>query len=296
MKLTSIFCIFAISGAVAQEGLKVEESDAAVQIRLGQVVLGSYQIKSEIIKRPGFINVRSTNGTVITRPFPVQESAKSGGDHPDMHPGIWLGFGDINGVDFWRNKGRVEHVKFTRKPSSEDGIVRFAVLNRYLAPDGKEVCQQTMEAVIRNHPQGWRMTLETELWSNQGQLSLGAQEEMGLGVRMAGALNEKSGGMVRNSLGDRGAKAAWGKVADWWDYSGPRGETGVLVAPSPANTPKSWGHTRDYGVMVINPTPREPPGNQTVIPQGQHLKLSYEILIHDETGFSAASAAAALGR
>ena len=28
-------------------------------------------------------------------------------DHPTMHPGLWLAFGDINGADFWRNKGRV---------------------------------------------------------------------------------------------------------------------------------------------------------------------------------------------
>ncbi|MDZ4288571.1 MAG: DUF6807 family protein [Prosthecobacter sp.] len=301
MRLLAKHCLYlciaactALSARAADtgKGLTFAADGNQLQIRLGEVMLAAYLMKSEIIQRPGFINIRTPKDTVVTRPFPVQEDAKNGGDHPDMHPGIWFGFGDINSTDFWRNKGRVEHVQFIQEPIVENGVARFAVLNRYLSPEGAEACQQTMQAVIRQHPQGWRLTLETELGSDAHDVSLGAQEEMGLGVRMAGTLNEKAGGVVTNSVGDRGAKNAWGKVADWWDYSGPGGTVGVLVVPSPANALKCWGHTRDYGVMGVNPTPRDPPKTRTAIPQGQRLKLKFEVLIHETADTFAAGAAA----
>lgn len=287
-------CTLESTGAADSGGeLSFAAEPHQLHLRLGEVTLATYFMKSDIIKRPGFTNLRTPNGTVVTRPFPVQEDPKLGGDHADMHPGLWFGFGDINGTDFWRNKGRVEHVKFTQEPRIENGTARFAVENRYLSPEGMEVCRQTMQAIIRRHPAGWRVTLGTELWSDSQDVSFGAQEEMGLGVRMAGSLNEKAGGLVTNSLGDQGAKAAWGKNAAWWDYSGAG--AGVLVAPAPGNPLQCWGHTRDYGVLVANFTPREPRGTRTMLLKGQRLKLQYEVLIH-ETGprFSAVAAAAEL--
>ncbi len=221
--------------AAAPAGLGIATEGDELHIKLGRVTLATYLMKSDIIKRPGFINLRTTKGTVVSRPFPVQEDPKAGGDHADMHPGLWLGFGDVSGTDFWRNKGTIQHVKFTKKPTIENGVARFTALNRLVSPEGAEVAQQTLKVAIRQHPQGWRITLETELGSDANEVSLGAQEEMGLGVRLAGNLIEKAGGLVVNSLGDRGAKTAWGKEAAWWDYSGPGGTVGVLVVPSPGN-------------------------------------------------------------
>lgn len=37
-------------------------------------------------------------------------------DHQRQHPGLWMGFGDLNGIDFWRNEGTIQHVRFGRKP------------------------------------------------------------------------------------------------------------------------------------------------------------------------------------
>ena len=33
-------------------------------------------------------------------------------NHDTMHPGLWLAFGDISGTGCWRNKGRIQHVRF----------------------------------------------------------------------------------------------------------------------------------------------------------------------------------------
>lgn len=265
---------------VAKLGFETEGD--LLHIRLGQVRLASYMMKSGLIRRPAFINLRTVRGVEVTRPFPVREKdPKKGGDHPDMHPGVWLGFGDVNGTDFWRNQGAVEHVKFLQKPGIENGVAGFTTLNRFVTAEGVELGHQILKAVIRPQAEGWRLSLETTLDGGEGELSLGAQEEMGLGVRMAGPWIEKSGGLVISSLGDRGARAAWGKEAAWWDYSGPGGGPGALLAPAPTNPLTCWGHTRDYGVMVANITPRDPPKNRTSIPAGKPLRLRFELLIHD---------------
>jgi len=50
------------------------------------------------------------------RPHHPPRAGKDSTDHDRMHPGIWLGFGDVSGVDFWRNRGRMEHVRFAEPP------------------------------------------------------------------------------------------------------------------------------------------------------------------------------------
>jgi hypothetical protein len=264
-----------------------------LDLRCGETTLATWFSKSDLIKRPFFAQVRSLSGAAMTRPYPANGDKQTGGDHHDMHPGIWLGFGDINGTDFWRNQGRIEQVKFTEEPTVQDNVASFTVLNRLLDPKGDEVCKQTLSVAMQLHPQGWVIHLDTELWSHAHDLTLGPQEEMGLGIRVASDMIEKAGGVVRNSLGDVTAKSAWGKQADWWDYSGK--DRGILALASPSNALKCWGHTRDYGVMVINPSLREPKDARITIPKSERVKLSFEVLIHEgAAAFDAAAAAKTL--
>lgn len=262
------------------EIIKFVEEDGQLHIRLGEINLATYLMKSDIIKRPCFINLHTAKGKVATRPFPVQEDPKNGGDHPDMHPGLWLGFGDINGVDFWRNKGRVEHVRFRQKPVVDIGVGNFEVENRFVAPDGREVCRQVLHVEIRPHQRGWSMLLHSMMWSLDHELILGAQEEMGLGVRVAAHLAEKGGGHVWNSLEDTAAKDAWGKEAAWWECGDAKG-AGIMITPVDEHTPKCWGHTRDYGLVVANPIPRAPDASRVRLAAKEIFSLGFMVLIHE---------------
>lgn len=280
-----------VKPAAASDEWKFRLQNGVLYLDAGSVTLAAYHTRSDLIKRPFFANVRSLTGREMTRPFPVQLDPKNGGDHPDMHPGIWLGFGDLNGTDFWRNKGRIEHLSFTSKAQVKDGVASFTALNRFMQSDDQELGRQILRAQMQKHPSGWWLSLETELWSDTQELKLGPQEEMGLGIRLAPDLIEKAGGLVRNSLGDQGAKAAWGKPALWWDYS--KDNTGILAMAHPSNPIPCWGHTRDYGVMVVNPTIRDKDKTPVVVKQGDHLKLRFEVLVHDSTAPFVADAVAA---
>lgn len=258
-----------------------------------------YVISDAQVLRPHFQNVRTPHGVQVTRTHPP--TADEPGDHATMHPGVWLAFGDINGEDFWRNKGRIEHVAFTTEPTVSAGRLTFATRNRLVARDGITIATQNSHFVIaRRGDNAFVLTWEAELRGEGRELVFGDQEEMGFGVRLASSLTEKSGGLVVNSDGLSGAKAVWGRTAAWAAYSREKDgrRQGIAIFPSPSNPNPSWWHSRDYGVIVANGFGKRallPAANgKLIVPRGETLKLRYDLLLFDTPAatpidFSAAS-------
>src|SRR5207248_1662398 len=109
-------------------------------------------------------------------------------DHGDMHPGLWMAFSDLGGHDFWRNKGpRVEQEKLT---ILGDGM--FEVVNKYVDGD-KLIARETNHFLFTPRPQGYLITWDTLLDAQSDNVSLGSDEEMGLGVRVATPITVKRG-------------------------------------------------------------------------------------------------------
>jgi hypothetical protein len=232
--------------------------------------------------------LKSLDGQALTRHHPASGDKANGGDHADMHPGLWLAYADIEGVDFWRNQGTVEHVESLNSPTIREESARLTVRNRFLNIEGKPVCEQTVQYTIAldhdnpsaaaenlKNKRSWWMGIESSIVSEAGQLSFGNQEEMGLGLRVAADITEKATGRVTSNLGAQSAKEAWGKVAQWWSYG--NADKGIFVSPRSSNKVASWGHTRDYGLLVVNPTC--PPSEQStlVIKPGEALLMNYDL-------------------
>ena len=106
---------------------------------------------------------------------------------------------------------------------------------------------------------------------------------------MESKLNVRGGvGTILNDSGDRNGAAAWGKEAAWVDYFGTLAgrDVGIMVVPGPDNARRCWTHTRDYGLVAVNPFPKQPkerrePYVKTVVKKGEPYRLSYGLLIHD---------------
>jgi hypothetical protein len=261
------------------------KSDRLAIAQAGKLV-AEYVFSDPKILRPYFQSVRAPSGVQITRNNPPIEGDAT--DHATMHPGIWLGFGDISGQDFWRNKGRIEHVRFVQPPEVRAGVLTFATANRLLAQDGSSLGRQESRFAVRlSGEAAYLLTWETELRGDGRELVFGDQEEMGLGVRVATPLTEKAGGLVVNSDGARGARAAWGKPAAWAVYSRELDGRirGAAVFPAQSNPTPTWWHSRDYGVFVANGFGQRvlPPaaGGKLVIKPGELLRLRYGILVFD---------------
>src|SRR5262249_7728808 len=109
--------------------ISVMEHPGSLEIEVGGKVFTTYVYRDDKILRPYFANVHAPNGMQVTRNHPPKPGDPT--DPAELHPGIFLAFGDISRADFWRNKARVEHVEFIQPPAATDGDLTFTVRNQY---------------------------------------------------------------------------------------------------------------------------------------------------------------------
>ena len=247
--------------------------------------LGEYVWGDTAIRRPFFANFHGLTGTKITRNHPPLATDSS--DHGTVHPGIWLGFGQISGVDFWRNQGRIQHVKFLAPPTATEDRITFATDSDMLKPDGKRMGTMVNRCTISRRPAGWLLVWDATFTATEQDLVFGDQEEMGFGARIASECTEQKGGTLVSSHGVKSAKETWGKPAAWCDYSGTKDgqRIGITLLAGSKNLRESWWHNRDYGVFVANAFGRAAmkQGAASTVPvkQGESLRIVYGAMLHD---------------
>ena len=269
-----------------RKGFSFRDNADSISIHFGRQRIASYLKDHPRLTRRALVNVTTPGGIPITRRFPPQQ----GEDHPMMHPGIWMSFGDLDGNDYWRLKARVVFDGFVEPPSGTQKIGRFAVRNNYLSEDEQRVvCVEQTMYEFQKVPQGIMVRLDATYQSNEQDFYFGDQEESGLAVRVPSPIRVNGGnGTILNSRGQKNEKEIWGNQARWFDYSGTIDgrHVGLLVVPSPDNVRPSWLHSRDYGVVVANPFPKQPkerkePYVRTFVKAGETFRLSYIVLIHE---------------
>ena len=256
--------------------------------------LAEYVFRDPKVLRPYFANLHGWNGMKISRNHPPI-AGKDATDHDTMHPGLWLGFGDISGVDFWRNRGRIQHANFLAPPTATLDTIRFATESRLLTPDGQPMGTMVNRFVLSQRPAGWLLVWDATVTATERDLIFGDQEEMGFGARLATGLIETKGGQLLNSDGQKSAKGTWGKPAAWCDYSGTQDgrRIGITLMPAPSNFRTSWWHNRDYGVFVANPFGRaamhQGTTSSVTVKKDQALRLVFGAVLHDSNTYDPAS-------
>lgn len=247
--------------------------------------VATYVYADKNIPRPYFAHVKSPGGIQVTRNHPPIAGMDSN-DHKTMHPGIWMAFGDLDGEDFWRNKGRVVHEAFVIEPTGGPGKGTFAARNRYERVGGAPVCHEECRITFLVRPEGYLLLWESTFFADR-EFYFGDQEEMGLAFRVTTPITVENGGTMRDCQGRKNGKGIWGKPADWCDYRGTVDgrEVGMTLMCHPKNFRPSWMHARDYGLIAANPfgrkafTGREP--SKVVVTPGTRFRLRYGVLIHD---------------
>lgn len=276
--------LYAAAAFADQPAIAFKPVEDGLEIVVGDDVLATYIYRDDAIFRPYFTNVHAPGGVRVTRHHPPRTGIDST-DHATMHPGIWLAFGDVSGHDFWRNKARVEHVRFVESPQGGKGEGSFSVENRYIA-DGNTICTEICRHRFVASGGTCLLTYESE-FTGEEEFYFGDQEELGLGVRVRNELRVKGGeGRIQNADGLVDEANVWGKQSDWCDYSGTVDgrRLGLLLMPSPQNFRQSWCHARDYGFMAANPFGRNAftRGEKSRVPvePGETFRLRYGVLVY----------------
>lgn len=233
--------------------------------------------------------LRAASGLAITRGYPVEKIEGESQDHI-WHHGLWYAHGDLNGVDFWRDKGPQTTGRIVIE--GEPKTTRNAVSGRFrlVAPGGKVVA--TMEQAFRFRAEGDLRIVDARITvhaSKEAPLKFGDTEEGALGIRFRDEFREDRGAAITNSEGLKGTKQVWGKRAAWVDYTTTvNGEkVGAMILDHPANPkhPAFW-HARNYGLCAVNPfgehdfmKDKTRDGSLTV-PAGASVVFRYRVAIH----------------
>jgi hypothetical protein len=205
-------------------------------------------------------------------------------DHPH-HKGVWLSIDEVNGIEFWAEKGMIRN---TGLEASEqpDGSAQLQLTNHWIG-EGNEplVLEHTTLTVYPNR----LVAYDIEFEAADKPVTFGDTKEGLFAIRLPNSMREFiSQAPVVNNEGVAGTAELWGKPAPWIDYTGPiAGQTyGVTLMDDPDNFRPSRYHVRDYGLFAINPfgenaytggTEEEKP---VTLQPGEKLKLRYGLYVH----------------
>ena len=138
---------------------------------------------------------------------------------------------------------------------------------------------------------------EITFMAKYGDATLGDMKDAGFSVRIptSMAVSSKQGGTILNSRGHKDGDA-WGKRAEWVDYSGTvEGEElgiAILNHPKSLRHPTPW-HVRTYGLFTANPFGFRSLNRKSAEDGAVHLKLGEKLVLRHRIVFHVGDAAAA---
>ena len=241
--------------------------------------------------KPFLHPLRTADGLVVSRGYPLEKIEGESNDHI-WHRGIWWAHGDVNGADFWRERGRDKTgrlvVKGAPKLDAPSGALSATL--EMLTPEGKVLGSVSQAIRFTRVEANAIIDVTVAVLADRGiALKLGDTEEGALGIRLADAFREDRGATLVNSDGLTGAKNIWGKRARWVDYSTTlQGQqAGVAAFDHPSNPQHpTWWHARGYALNAANPfgerdfTRDKSRDGSVTVPSGGRLEFRYRVVIH----------------
>ena len=230
--------------------------------------------------KPFLHPLRTADGVIVTRAYPMEDVAGESKDHPH-HRGLWFSHGDVNGIDFWANEPAQEptsgkgHIALRGIPSMEveendaaggsaaAGQGKLRILFDWKTRDGTVLLREDRTMVFHAGSTNRIVDFDLRLTARAEQVTLGDTKEGTFALRVATPLEEsrqsargvRRTGTILTADGRVGEQQVWGTRSPWVDYSGviEGKRIGIAVFDHPENPrhPTYW-HVRSYGLFAAN--------------------------------------------
>jgi hypothetical protein len=289
--LTLVALVLALSAQAqkSEKGVRVVPNEASrrVDVFVDGQPFTSY-IWPESLMKPVLYPLHAADGTLVTRGFPLDPRAGERVDHPHQ-VGLWLSYGDINGIDFWNNStARTAEEKTHMGTTVQRRIVstrngkdsgELEVETEWLGPDGKSILSEHTRFIF-HAATGLRAVDRITTLTASGQRVVFKDSKEGLfGLRVRRELEQPSTeslvftddqgrptavpkmdntgvtGLYRNSEGKTGDDV-WGTRGRWAILTGTVAQKPITIAildhPKNAGAPTYW-MARGYGLFAANP-------------------------------------------
>lgn len=283
-------------------------------------------IYPDVLMKPVLYPLRTSQGTLVTRGWPIDPRPGERVDHPH-HVGLWFNYGDVNGLDFWNNStaiaadkksgyGTIKH-RAVRKMTNGNNSAELEVTMDWQKPDGTKLLSEETKFIFSGT--GTMRTIEriTTLRALGEEVVFKDNKEGLIGIRVARELehpskkaevftdaggkttnvaklnNEGVTGRYRSSEGKEGDDV-WGTRGNWVNLNSNIGgePVSLVIIDHPKNVgyPTYW-HARGYGLFAANPLgQKEMSAGKDILnfklPAGQSVTFRYKVLIHSGSNLS----------
>lgn len=276
--------------------------------------------------KPILYPIHTKSGKTVTRGFPFSPRPNERIDHPH-HAGLWLNYGDVNGLDFWNNSyaipdsekgkyGAIVHQEILDIDEGE-GLLRVRALWR--SPDDADLLEETTQFIFSEVGNTWLIDRTTTLKSftkvsfkdnKEGMIGIRVARELELPTEVAAVYTDAEGNMTEvkalNNDGVRGnyfgsegltGNDVWGTRNKWVKLESLiEGDTvSVTIMDHQKNIgyPTYW-HARDYGLFAANPLGQAvfSQGKESlnlVMNKGDVITFKYRIMVHNGSALSHAA-------
>ena len=280
-------CIFALCSLRAQ--VVVTKVDGHLHVEVGRKPFTDFYYGPDAPK-PYLHPLRSASGKIVTRGFPM-ETIPGESTTDQHHRGVWFGYKDVDGYDFWQNEFSYQNKNAGKVVARSVDMIENGIRGTFawLAPSGEAMLEESRSMIFSGDAKLRVVDVEIELKALV-DTTFGDSKDGAFSIRLAEPLTEKNSGVIVNSEGGRGMDQTWGKPASWVDYSGELSGEKIGVAllehPTSFHHPSRW-HVRDYGLLAINPFGSSAFDKQVAVSKfslaaGKSIRLRYRIVVHSE--------------
>lgn len=285
----NLLILTSVRAQTAKQGVRVVPNEAArrVDVLIDGQPFTSY-IWPESLMKPVLYPLHAADGTLVTRGFPLDPRAGERVDHPHQ-VGLWLSYGDINGIDFWNNStARTAEEKAHMGTTVQRRIVstkngrdsgELVVETDWLGPDKKTLLHEQTRFVFHTGPGLRAIDRITTLTALDQRVVFRDSKEGLFGLRVRRELEQPSTeslvftddqgrptsvpkmdntgvtGLYRSSEGKTGDDV-WGTRGRWAILAGTVAEKPITIAildhAKNAGAPTYW-MARGYGLFAANP-------------------------------------------
>ncbi len=316
--LFSVFT-FIISAACFAGNQKVEfkndESNKKVEVYIDGKFFTAF-IYPDDMEKQTLYPILSASGKTITRGYPMNPRPFERTDHPH-HVGLWLNFGDVNGLDFWNNsfaikpedKPKYGSIKFKKIVSENPKKGELVTSSEWVDNDGNVLLNEETTFIFSGD-ENLRTIERTSKLTAVKEVTFNGNKEGLIGMRLDRAFEEPSNkpekfldangivtevplmnnegvnGVYRNADGVKGGDV-WGKRSPWVALRADKeGEIITIVIIDNKNNVNypAWSHARGYGLFATNnlggtPFDKIADPVKVVLKPGQQIVFKHEIVI-----------------
>lgn len=300
----------AIAADLPAVEFSVKTEDEGVAIFIDGGLFTRYVTGDEGTNKPYFYPVIGPGGEAMTRNYPMKDVEGEAQDHPH-HRSFWFGHQFINDTDTWHEEltlierakgdeaklaelkkvlGATRHREVLEAAATGDHAI-LKVASDYVDPKGAVMASDVRTFTFRVGEDGSRLIDADIVFTGVADsVVFSDAKDAGLSLRVAHPIAVKSGrgGRIALSTGHEGEEA-WGKRAEWCDFSGPVDGKVVGIAmlnhPSSLRHPTPW-HSRTYGLLTANPfglrsVASESEEGPVVLKKGESFALRHRIILHE---------------